>query len=222
MINFYVYFHINPLTKEVFYVGKGNGRRAYRKNRNTLWKNIVNKYGDPIVLIVKRNITERYAFELEKAYIKLFGRRDLNEGSLVNLTDGGEGSSGNILSNEQKRKISNSLKGRISNRKGVTLTQEQKDKLSDSNWRKKNVGKDVLKLSEQTKSNISKSIKEKFDKGEMSTNGDNNGMWGKGNKILVNGVIYNNMRECAEAEDCHIKTVQYRLNSENFPNYIRL
>lgn len=111
MRNFCVYFHINPITREVFYVGKGYENRAFISyNRNNFWQNIVNKYGEPIVVIVKRNITEKYAFELEKAYIKLFGRRDLNEGTLVNLTNGGEGSSGRIHTVESKILIGESKK----------------------------------------------------------------------------------------------------------------
>jgi y4mF family transcriptional regulator len=35
---FYVYQHIDPQTKKVFYVGKGTGRRANDTNRNNMWK----------------------------------------------------------------------------------------------------------------------------------------------------------------------------------------
>ncbi|MBP9758737.1 hypothetical protein KBD45_03505 [Candidatus Dojkabacteria bacterium] len=87
---FYIYFHINPLKNEVFYVGKGSGRRAYKKyDRSELWNNIVNKYG-LIVNIIEEGITNKEALELEKFYINKIGRRDLELGPLVNHTDGGE------------------------------------------------------------------------------------------------------------------------------------
>lgn len=111
---FYIYFHINPITKEVFYVGKGYANRAYEVNkhrRSNFWNNIVNKYGEPIIVIVKDNISEKYAFLLEKAYIKIFGRRDLNEGTLVNMTNGGDGLAGLIFTEIHKEKISISSKG---------------------------------------------------------------------------------------------------------------
>lgn len=47
----YVYLHINPITYEPFYIGKGGGltkRKESRtfsiQNRNKHWTNIVNKY----------------------------------------------------------------------------------------------------------------------------------------------------------------------------------
>ena len=58
------------------YVGKGKGRRAYRNK-------------DVDVEIVRYNLTEQQAFDLEKALISEYGRADLNEGSLWNLTNGG-------------------------------------------------------------------------------------------------------------------------------------
>lgn len=54
---------------------------------------VVKKYG-LIVEIVEKDIQEWYAHELEVALIAYYGRRDQGRGSLVNLTDGGEGSSG--------------------------------------------------------------------------------------------------------------------------------
>ncbi len=57
--NYYIYFHINPLKNEIFYVGKGKGNRAYDKNnRNRFWKNIVKKYGY-IVNIIEDNLNEK-------------------------------------------------------------------------------------------------------------------------------------------------------------------
>ena len=55
-----------------------------------------------------------------------------------------------LTSEEAKRKISNSRKGKPSPRKGVKLTEETKEKL-----RKANVGK---RLSEETRKKIGESV----------------------------------------------------------------
>ena len=86
-----VYLHRNKITDEVFYVGMGSKTRPYDKNkRNLFWNNYVNKYGF-YVEIVKTNLSSKEASEEEILLISLFGRRDLKEGSLVNLSNGGEG-----------------------------------------------------------------------------------------------------------------------------------
>lgn len=58
------------------YVGKGKNKRAYRNK-------------DVDVEIYKNNLTEEEAFNLEKQLIAQFGRADKEEGTLLNLTDGG-------------------------------------------------------------------------------------------------------------------------------------
>jgi len=88
-----VYLHRRNDNNEVFYVGVGQTKaRAYQtKNRkNKYWLNITNKIGYSIE-IIENDITWEKACEIEKLLIKNFGRKDLNEGNLVNLTDGGEG-----------------------------------------------------------------------------------------------------------------------------------
>lgn len=110
-LKFCVYFHINPLKNEVFYVGIGDKNRPKEKDsRNTFWYNVVKKYSY-IVDIVHINLSWIEACKLEQFYIKFIGRRDLGKGSLVNLTDGGEGAYGRIHSLETKNKMSSSHKG---------------------------------------------------------------------------------------------------------------
>ena len=113
-----VYTHEKP-NGEIFYVGVGNVKRPYsfiKKGwgaRSKAWWNIVDKYGYPIVKIVCENLSSVEALEKEKELIKLYGRRDLNEGSLVNHTDGGDGvwNWGSLENREErKKKISNSVK----------------------------------------------------------------------------------------------------------------
>ena len=101
----YVYKHIRLDTNEVFYVGIGSGityKRAYKVNgRTQFWQNITKKTNYQ-VCIVKDGITWEEACFLEKELIKLYGRRNLETGSLVNLTDGGEGMVGYKMTEEQK------------------------------------------------------------------------------------------------------------------------
>lgn len=86
-----VYLHRNKITNEVFYVGMGSDKRPYDKHkRNLFWNNYVNKYGFSVE-IVKTNLSSKEASKEEIRLISLFGRRDLKEGSLVNLSNGGEG-----------------------------------------------------------------------------------------------------------------------------------
>jgi hypothetical protein len=170
-----LYVHRRKDNNEVFYVGIGNEKRPYRKqSRNQFWHNVVDKYGY-YVQILKDNLNNNDAMELEELLISEYGRRDLGEGNLVNLTNGGDGClvvSGitkkkisksnkgrdawnkgmrNIYSKETLKKMSDSQKGKQSPRKGVKLSKETKDKI-----RQHNLGK---KLSEETKNKISKANK---------------------------------------------------------------
>lgn len=104
-MDYCVYFHINKITNEVFYVGIGNRKRPYSKrSRSIFWKNIVAKYGYSVE-VVHENLSFDEACELEVRYINNFGRLDIGTGILVNLTNGGEGSDGYHHSEESKNKI---------------------------------------------------------------------------------------------------------------------
>lgn len=124
-----VYFHINPVKKEVFYVGIGKCKRANDKgSRNRFWHNIVNKYGYNIV-IIESDLTKEFAIEREQYYIKLFGRRDLGLGSLVNMTDGGEGNRNIVFSETTKKIWSEQRKGNKNPNYGKRLSEEHKEKM---------------------------------------------------------------------------------------------
>lgn len=180
---YYVYFHFNIIKKEIFYVGKGYGRRASVKiNRNKFWENTAKKYKYEI-LFPHINLTEQEAIELEIYYINHIGRRDLNKGTLVNLTNGGEGSSGYIMTDEHKQNIQKKLIGRVFSeehiknnikskigkkrskeicenisigRKNRIITKEEREKLVLAG--KMSIGR---KHSSETKTKISKSNKNK-------------------------------------------------------------
>lgn len=89
MIMFYTYAHVRNDTKKTFYIGKGSGRRMFRKDaRNFHWHNVVKKAGyTPIILATWK--TEDEAYEHEKFLIQCF------DGLLVNQSLGGDGNDAN-------------------------------------------------------------------------------------------------------------------------------
>jgi hypothetical protein len=66
--------------------------------------------------------------------IAVFGRKDLGTGILHNRTDGGDGSSGWVPSEETKRKISEAHKGNTY-MLGKTHSEETKRKMSEDTKR---------------------------------------------------------------------------------------
>jgi hypothetical protein len=64
--NFYVYIHLNPNSKEIFYVGKGRGNRKTSKSRNHLWKEYVENLGGVYeIIVIQDGISEKDALRLE-------------------------------------------------------------------------------------------------------------------------------------------------------------
>jgi hypothetical protein len=179
----YVYQHIRLDTNEVFYIGIGsdeNGKykRAFCKHkRNKYWYNITNKCNYKVEIITD-NISWNAACDEEIYWIKYYGRRQLNEGTLVNLTDGGDGAHGMILSEESRKKVGLASKGRIPNEetrrkiskalKGKKLSEDAKRKLieyrigsrhteeSKEKNRKAHIGK---KHTEESKRKVSEALK---------------------------------------------------------------
>lgn len=133
---YYVYLHIKLTDGTPFYVGKGKDRRALSKKRSNWWKRVVNKYGYDIIFL-EIKLTEQEATEREKYWIKRIGRKDLGLGPLVNMTDGGEGTSGIIKISqpqtpETKLKISLANKGKIAWNKGKSHSAIKGSKHYDS------------------------------------------------------------------------------------------
>jgi hypothetical protein len=129
----YVYRHIRLDKNEVFYVGIGSDKyysRAYTKcGRNKLWKNIVDKT-EYSVEILFEDLDWELACKKEIEFIKLYGRKDLKNGTLTNLTDGGQGSLGTKRTDEHKKILSERMKGkRLA--LGIKQTEEAKNKISN-------------------------------------------------------------------------------------------
>lgn len=147
---FYVYEIWDPINNEPFYVGKGyykkrylryldhikealgiknyNGKNYHKRNRI---KKILNQNKYPIIKIVFESENEQEVFNKEKELIKIYGRRDLKTGSLTNLTEGGEGSSGYIFTAEARQKISKRVSGTGNPMYGKNHTLETKKIISE-------------------------------------------------------------------------------------------
>jgi group I intron endonuclease len=148
---FYVYVHryaSGHKEGQVFYVGKGQGRRYKRTNRNfnRHWVNTVKKYGF-IPEIVMRFYKEECAYSLERALINHYGIENL-----TNLTNGGVGVSS--PSEEIRNKISISKIGDKNHFYGKPLSDTHKEKISKSQigdknhmWGKKHKQETIEKMS---------------------------------------------------------------------------
>jgi hypothetical protein len=175
-----VYRHRRLDNYEVFYVGIAKSkRRPYSKfSRNLFWKNVVAKAGYEVEII---SILENWkdCCELEQLLISEYGRADLGTGPLVNLTNGGEGIVGRIVSEKERQRMKIAFKGRkhseeakikiglasigrlVSDetkvklslaRKGKPLSEEHKEKLRLS---KQNISDETKVRMKAAKQNIS-------------------------------------------------------------------
>ena len=149
MEQYYVYTHLNPTTKEVFYVGIGKGNRAWNQSagRNKFWDSYVNKYGFEVE-IVAENLTRNQAGKIEIELIAHLGRRQIDEGgTLVNRSSGGDGGNGGYTHTEEwKRQHSERQIGK----KKKPLSQEAKEKISKAlKGREAYWGKPVLQFDKQ-------------------------------------------------------------------------
>lgn len=133
-MTYYAYLHARPNTEDahgIFYVGKGKGKRAFKLNRkNPHHKSISQKYGIHNLLVgIIPCSSEQIAFNLEVGLIKCLKRSGVK---LSNKTNGGDGVPGYTRTVEWRENHSRNMKGRPSPTKGKRLSQEQKAKISES------------------------------------------------------------------------------------------
>jgi hypothetical protein len=116
----------------IFYIGIGKKlKRAYTKDRRSpIWKYAVNKYGLNVE-ILHEDVSWEEACIIEQELIKQYGRKVFGEGTLVNLTEGGEGQLGLKASEETKSKMSKAHIGLNTWSKGRVMSEEQKQHMRD-------------------------------------------------------------------------------------------
>lgn len=98
-----------------YYVGLGQGNRAWTTGRNKWAERIrekIERSGGSVLIEVLEHETRDEAVAHEIELIAQYGRRDNNTGILVNLSDGGEGPTGIVRSDEWRRKRSALQSGR--------------------------------------------------------------------------------------------------------------
>lgn len=137
---YYNYILLNPLKQgnfkyndlsfeyEPFYIGKGYKDRVYehykgwylKTDYNLDKKDLILEFNnqnlEPLFLILNENENETFVLNQEIELIKKIGRKEYNNGPLLNKTDGGDGVKGNLISNDTKLKLS--LNNRWKNQKG--------------------------------------------------------------------------------------------------------
>src|SRR3989304_5371964 len=139
----YVYCYLDPRNPgsynygeytfefEPFYIGHGHNRRMnahiveakrkhykHSKKLHTIQK-LLSLQLNPIIILYKEKLFENDARILEIKMISSIGRFDLGKGPLSNLTDGGEGSTGVIVSEETRLKQRLKRLGKSPGNKGL-------------------------------------------------------------------------------------------------------
>lgn len=107
MNKFYVYAYLREDRYSPFYIGKGCGKRCYYKSG----KNCKPPKDKSRIIIIKNNLLEDDAFELEKVLINFWGRK-CDGGILLNISPGGSappvGDGRNLHAYNKKRKVTGS------------------------------------------------------------------------------------------------------------------
>lgn len=137
---FYVYVYLRK-DGTPYYVGKGNGRRAWMSHR---YRNKgIHTPPNNRIQIIAHGLLEMESNILEKRLILKFGRKDQKTGILHNRTDGGEGVSGLVRSESQKQHSKRF--GQLAKERNNKLAVENKHPFQNSQWHKSKEKSEVSK-----------------------------------------------------------------------------
>ena len=219
----YLYRHIRLDKNEPFYIGIGSDlyyKRAYdlkNNRRNYIWNKIIQKTNIEVEIMLD-NLSWEQVCEKEIEFIKFYGRIDKKNGILSNLTDGGDGSLGVIISSERKKMMSKRFSGEGNPMFGKKNSQESIEKGRLKNigriaWNKGKVG--IYSDNSLIKMRESKIGKMAWNKGKKGVNGISNA---KLVLNLENGVFYESCKEAASIYNKKHSTLKSKLNGTNSNN----
>lgn len=210
----YVYRHIRTDKNIPFYIGISLSSDGYKRanctyGRNKIWYDITNKTEFQVEIVID-GITPKEAKKKEVEFIELYGRLDLGNGILCNMTDGGDGTINRIITEKERLNRSNA-------RKGIIFTDEWKKKLSEAHK-----GKKVF-VSNDTRKKISKNMKgrkphkntifavKKSNTGRILTR-EHKAKLGKGVINIKTGEKYISIKEASDKTSINYRTLLEYLN----------
>lgn len=229
----YLYRHIRLDKNVPFYVGIGSDSDGYYKRandkhrRNKKWFNIIAKTEYKVQIMID-DLSLDEAKNKEVEFISLYGRSDKQDGTLCNLTDGGEGTPGRIVSEDWRRNKSIEQKGR---KMSEEFKQKRREYMTGRKmplqavektrkWLIENHPMRGKKMSDQARKNISEGHKGIF-------SGDKHPNWGKfgsdsplAKKIMCTETkkIWNCVRDAANDLGVGYSTITNRLNGQKKNN----
>jgi len=220
-----VYLHKKP-DETVFYVGIGHKSRPYWKyDRNPHWHNIVNKYPDYKIEIIHENLDWKTACEIEKKLISEY-KRQCDGGFLTNITIGGDGTKGHIVSDELKEYLRQKSTGN-KNCIGFKHSEEAKKNMSLAHIGKIIPEEVKLKMSlthkgrsgrESDRINVSKAHQKNLGRVQTQQEKDKRAK-SLNKKIIVNGFIFESIKKCSEILNINRSTLTNKLLDKNNKNY---
>lgn len=129
---YYTYAYLRE-DKTPYYIGKGQGNRAYVSHKRRNGQNFKPKNKNQIIILKKFDCEEE-SYIHEKYMIHLYGLK-INGGLLINLTSGGDGG-GRIKYSNEKRKESYKNKAKEYRRKNRKRERELENERNKKNREK--------------------------------------------------------------------------------------
>lgn len=137
-VKYYIYRYVDPIKNDVFYIGKGKDYRErehlyvarmdkkYHRNSHltnrikSIWKAGL----EPIIERLWEGNDEKLAYEKEKEFVSLYGRKDKKMGTLCNHSNGGVGY--NLTPEQEARRKPKAIEAS----KKAPWTDERKERFS--------------------------------------------------------------------------------------------